>query len=105
MKYYEIMKDGISICLDTDVDYFHHFKVGEMICISNYYNPTLEYIVDKNSKWDMKAKFEHLSKNWSSTNHQKWTIPECAYQGYFKDVTEGVVLSRVRERKLKEIGI
>ena len=104
MKYFEIIKEGISICLDSDINYYHHFKVGEMICISNYYNPTLEYIVN-NTKWNMNFKFEYFKKNWDSTNHQNWTIPECAYQGYFKDITEGVVLSRIREQKLKEIGI
>ena len=48
MKYFEIIKEGISICLDSDINYYHHFEVGEILCISNYFNPTLEYIVDKN---------------------------------------------------------
>ena len=105
MKYFEIIKEGISICLDSDINYYHHFEVGEILCISNYFNPTLEYIINKDSKWKTCHKFEYFVREWSSTNSQNWTIPSCIYQGYFKDVTEGVVLSRVRERKLKEIGI
>ena len=105
MNFYEIKESGISLCMDHDVAYYHHFEVGEIICISNYYNPTLEYIINKTHKWNTKYKFETFSKNWSSTNHQKWTIPECVYQGYFKEVDKNIVLSGIRELRLKEIGI
>ena len=33
-KYYlEVMREGVSICLDTDVQYHHHFNVGDVIYI------------------------------------------------------------------------
>ena len=31
-KYYlEVIRERVSICLDTDVQYHHHFKVGDII--------------------------------------------------------------------------
>ena len=27
--YFEVMKDNVSICLDSDIGYHHHFKIGE----------------------------------------------------------------------------
>ena len=85
-----------NICLDSDISYYHHFEIGEVICISNYYNPTLEYIINKTHKWNTKYKFEYFSRNWSSTNHQRWTIPECVYHEYFKevDVPSSVIITK-----------
>ena len=105
MKYFEIIKEGISICLDSDIRYYHHFEIGEVICISNYYYPTLEYIINKTHKWNIKYRFDHFSKDWSSINHQRWTIPECVYHEYFKEVDECNILSNIRELRLEEIGI
>ena len=36
-KYYlEVLREGVSICLDTDVLYHHRFEVGDVIPIHMY---------------------------------------------------------------------
>ena len=31
--YFEVMKDNVSICLDSDIGYHHHFKIGDVLLI------------------------------------------------------------------------
>lgn len=104
-KYFEITQKGLSICLDTDIDYLHHFEVGEILCISNYYNPTLEFIINEDHKWNTSYKFEYFIIRWDSINSLNLTIPECAYQGYFKDISEQYVVQTTRDIRLNKLGI
>lgn len=34
--YLEVLQDGLSICVDSDINYHHHFKVGYIISINMY---------------------------------------------------------------------
>ena len=36
-KYYlEVLKDDVSICLDTDIRHYHQFEIGDIINIHMY---------------------------------------------------------------------
>ncbi len=96
-KYYlEVMKSGVSICLDTDVHYHHHFKVGDIIPIHMYSNKGPKVVFGGYTEYD--AEF---TIDWDKTSSARLSVAGCITKGYLVDVTKGVN----RQEKLNQLGI
>lgn len=65
--YLEVIKDNLSFELDSDVNYFYHFKVGDIICIEfDGKKSTLKFI--QNNKGIMKLNYDNVyfKSNWDT---------------------------------------
>lgn len=103
-RYYEIIREGVSTCIDYDVAYYHHFKIGEIICVNNKHDPKLVYIMDNCEKWEIGHKVRFVLDCYSR-NIRNVRITECVITGYFLEVTKGFELKELRDKKLNELGI
>lgn len=96
-KYYlEVMREGVSICLDTDVQYHHQFKVGDVIDIHMYSDKGPKVVFGGRVEYD--AEF---TLDWDKTASARLSIVSCITRGYMVDVTKNVN----RDEKLKTLGI
>jgi hypothetical protein len=96
-KYYlEVMRESVSICLDTDVQYHHHFKVGDIIPIHMYSDKGPKVVFGRSSEYD--AEF---TLDWNKTFSARLSVAGCITKGYLVDVTKGVN----RQEKLNQLGI
>ena len=96
-KYYlEVMKSGVSICLDTDVQYHHQFGVGDIINIHMYSYSGPKVVIGGRVEYD--AEF---TIDWDKTSSARLTVAGCITKGYLVDVTKGVN----RQEKLNQLGI
>ena len=96
-KYYlEVIKWGISICLDTDVHYYHEFKIGDVIPIHMYSDKGPKVVFGGYTEYD--AEF---TLDWDKRANATLTVASCIIKGYLVDVTKGVQ----RQEKLKSLGI
>ena len=87
--YLEVLKDSLSICVDSDINYHHHFKLGDIISINMYSDKAT--VVFGTLEYD--AKF---ILDWNKTQSAILTINLCITKGYLRDVTIQVE----RDRKL-----
>jgi hypothetical protein len=95
-KYYlEVIKWGISICLDTDVHYYHEFEVGDIIHI-HMYSDAGPKVVFGQVEYDAEFRLD-----WDKRANATLTVASCIIKGYLVDVTKGVQ----RQEKLKSLGI
>jgi predicted RNA-binding protein (virulence factor B family) len=88
--YLEVIKEGISICLDTDVHYHHQFKIGDIIYI-NMYSDKGPKLVFGTVEYD--AVF---TLDWTKTSSARLDIGSCITNGYLKDIT----IQMLRDKKL-----
>ena len=96
-KYYlEVMREGVSICLDTDVQYHHRFNVGDVIPIHMYSDKGPKVVFGGRIEYD--AEF---TLDWDKAFSVRLTVATCISKGYLVDVTKGVE----RQEKLKTLGI
>jgi hypothetical protein len=96
-KYYlEVMREGVSICLDTDVQYHHQFKVGDVIPIHMYSDKGPKVVFGGYTEYD--AEF---TLDWDKAFSVRLTVASCITKGYMVDVTKSVH----RQEKLKSLGI
>ena len=96
-KYYlEVMREGVSICLDTDVQYHHRFEVGDVIPIHMYSDRGPKVVFGGRVEYD--AQF---TIDWDKTTSVRLTVASCITKGYLVDITKGVE----RQEKLKSLGI
>ena len=96
-KYYlSVLKDNVSICLDTDVQYHHHFKVGDIIPIHMYPDKGPKVVFGGYAEYD--AEF---TLDWTKTSSARLSIAGCITKGYLVDITKQVD----RDFKLKQLGI
>jgi hypothetical protein len=95
-KYYlEVVKWGISICLDTDVRYYHEFEIGDIINI-HMYSDKGPKVVFGSTEYD--AEF---TLDWDKGYSARLSVVTCINKGYVIDVTKGVD----RQEKLNQLGI
>jgi hypothetical protein len=96
-KYYlEVLTGVISICLDSDINSFHHFRVGDVIPIHMY--------SDKGPKVVFGGKVEYDAEftiDWDKRMSARLTVAACISKGYLVDITKNVN----RDEKLKSLGI
>lgn len=96
-KYYlEVLREGVSICLDTDVQYHHRFEVGDVIPIHMYSDRGPKVVFGGRVEYD--AQF---TIDWDKTTSVRLTVASCITKGYLVDITKGVQ----RQEKLKSLGI
>jgi hypothetical protein len=96
-KYYlEVMSEGVSICLDTDVQYHHQFKIGDVIPIHMYSDKGPKVVFGGYTEYD--AEF---TLDWDKAFSVRLTVASCITKGYMVDVTKNIE----RQNKLKLIGI
>lgn len=96
-KYYlEVLREGVSICLDTDVQYHHRFEVGDVIPIHMYSDRGPKVVFGGRVEYD--AQF---TIDWDKTTSVRLTVASCISKGYLVDITKGVE----RQEKLKSLGI
>ena len=96
-KYYlEVMREGVSICLDTDVQYHHQFGVGDIIPIHMYSDKGPKVVFGGYTEYD--AEF---TIDWDKTSSARLSVASCITKGYLVDVTKGVN----RQEKLNQLGI
>jgi len=87
--YFEVLREGLSICLDTDIHYHYEFKIGYIIDINMYSDRAT--VVFGNVEYD--AKF---ILDWNKRQSARLTINLCITKGYLKDITIQVL----RDKKL-----
>ena len=96
-KYYlEVIRERVSICLDTDVQYHHHFKVGDIIPIHMYSDKGPKVVFGGYSEYD--AEF---TLDWDKTSSARLTVASLITKGYLVDITKNVH----RDEKLNQLGI
>lgn len=102
--YLEVLKESVSICLDTDVHYHHRFNTGDVITIHMYSDKgpkvvlgRVEYDAEFTIDWD-KVQSARLLNN---VDFPTFGINDCITKGYLADVTTLVH----RQEKLNSLGI
>lgn len=118
-RYYQVMKSGLSYELDSDIHYYHHFKIGELlVCevlgvwFGEYssgiiYKRVLDF--DGPNKWETIDTLDRnthqgnsvFTLNWDSIKSEKINFIDAIESRYLEDVTKCVK----REWKLELIGI
>ena len=96
-KYYlQVVKDSVSILVDSDLGYHHHFKIDDVI----------EVVMDDNlgislniNGWVVKSKTFII--DWDKKDYQQLSIASSIMKGYMVDITKGVE----RDNKLEQLGI
>ena len=96
-KYYlEVVKWGISICLDTDVRYYHEFEIGDIINIHMYSDKGPKVVFGGHAEYD--AEF---TLDWNKTSSSRLSVAGCITKGILADITKNIH----RDEKLKSLGI
>ena len=96
-KYYlEVIKEGISICLDSDINYHHHFEIGDIIYINMYSDKGPKVVFGGYAEYN--AEF---TLDWNKTVSTRLSIAGCITKGIMADITKQVD----RDFKLKQLGI
>ena len=97
-KYYlQVIKSGISICLDTHLSYYHEYKVADIISIHMYSDNGPKVVFGEGGvEYDAQFRLD-----WDKRANATLTISSCIIKGYLVDVTKGVE----RQEKLKSLGI
>ena len=95
-KYYlQVLKDNVSICLDSDIRYYHQFKIGDIINIHMYSDKGPKIVFGGYAEYD--AQF---TLDWNKTS-DSLSIAACITKGYLADVTKNLE----RDIKLNQLGI
>jgi hypothetical protein len=95
-KYYlQVLDKDLSICIDSDVNYYHEFAVGDIL--------TIEMWSDRGPKIKFgKVEYDAVfTWKWNTLSSKRLTIAVAISSGILVDVTVSVV----RESKLKSLGI
>ena len=96
-KYYlSVLKDNVSICLDSDIRHYHQFKIGDIINIHMYSDKGPKVVFGGYDEYD--AEF---TLDWTKTSSARLSIAGCITKGYLVDITKQVD----RDFKLKQLGI
>jgi hypothetical protein len=98
-KYYlQVVKDNVSILVDSDIGYHHHFKIDDVI----------EVVMDDNLEvslnihgWIIQKFGARFTIDWDKFDRQELSIASTVMKGYMIDITKGVE----RNNKLDELGI
>jgi len=93
--YLEVLKENVSICLDTDVHYHHRFNIGDVITIHMYSDKGPMVVL---GRVEYEAEF---TIDWDKVTSAKLTVVGCINTGYLVDVTKLVH----RQEKLNSLGI
>ena len=122
MKYYlQIVKDNVSILVDSDVGYYHQFKIDDVIEVvmndelqlgfqTQHLGISLNIrdliVTDIVGKEIYNAngciiQNPRFTIDWDKKDYQQLSIASAVMNGYMMDVTKGVE----RNKKLEQLGI
>ena len=92
--YFEVLREGLSICLDTDIHYHYEFKIGEIIDINMYSGKVALYpkLVFGTIEYDA----DLFTIDWNKSQSARLNISGCITKGYLSDITIQVL----RDKKL-----
>lgn len=93
--YLQVLQPDISICLDFDTNYHHHYHVGDIIKIHMYSDkgPQVPFgFVEYDAKFTYK---------WSEISSRNLTISSLISLGFMADITKMIH----RQEKLSQLGI
>ena len=97
MRYYlQIVKDNVSILADSDVGYYHQFKIDDVIEV--VMNDDLGISLNINGWIIQNPRF---TIDWDKKDYQQLSIASAVMNGYMMDITKGVE----RNKKLEQLGI
>ena len=94
--YLQVLVPQLSIELDSDVNYHHHYQVGDIIQVHMY--------SDKGPKVCLGGVYEYdaqFTYQWDSLKSKRLTISSAITGKYLSDITNMVH----RDEKLKQLGI
>jgi hypothetical protein len=120
MKYYlQIVKDNVSILVDSDVGYYHQFKIDDVIEVVmndelqlgfqtqhlgislNIRDLIVTDIVGKEiynaNGWIIQN--PRFTIDWDKKDYQQLSIASALMNGYMMDVTKGVERKKKKEKK------
>ena len=109
-KYYlEVVKDNVSICLDSDIQHHHNFNIGDIILVEYDIKgktamqmvPTLIFDEICMSYSITCGIYLPFKIDWDNICSTRLSIDGCITKGYMVDVTKNVN----RDEKLKTLGI
>ena len=96
-KYYlQVLKDNLSICLDTDIRHYHQFEIGDIINIHMYSDKGPKVVFGGHAEYD--AEF---TLDWNKTSSARLSVAGCITKGILEDITKNIH----RDEKLKSLGI
>ena len=96
-KYYlQVLKDNLSICLDTDIRHYHQFEIGDIINIHMYSDKGPKVVFGGHAEYD--AEF---TLDWNKTSSARLSVVGCITKGILADITKNIH----RDEKLKSLGI
>ena len=89
MKYYlQIVKDNVSILVDSDVGYYHQFKIDDVI----------EVVMDDNlgislniNGWVVKRFGARFIIDWDKKDYQQLSIASSIMKGYMVDIRRNLL--------------
>ncbi len=93
--YLQVLKDNISICLDTDVRYYHNFDLNDVIKIHMYSDKGPKVVF---GKYEYDAEF---TLDFDKVNSARLSIASLISKGFMVDITKNIH----RDNKLKQLGI
>jgi len=79
--YLEVIKDCVSILIDSDTCYYHKFKIGDIIVINMYSNSGPKVLL-----WDREYCAE-FTIDWDKTFSSKFSVSGAITKDYLKDIT------------------
>jgi hypothetical protein len=110
MKYYlQIVKDNVSILADSDIGYYHQFKIDDVIevVMSDDLGVSLN-VRTLNTKLCLQylddgwiIQNPKFTIDWDKKDYQHLSIASSVMNGYMIDITKGVE----RNKKLEQLGI
>ena len=96
-KYYlQIVKDNVSILADSDIGYYHHFKIDDVIEVVMDVGISLNI-----NGWIIQKFVARFTIDWDKKDYQQLSIASAVMKGYMIDITKSVE----RNNKLDELGI
>jgi len=93
--YLEVLVDNLSICLDSDINYYHHFKIGEIIRAEFGMNELQLFING------CKIHETLITIDWDKTKSKKINLSIAINSNLIADITINIL----RDKKLNKLGI
>lgn len=94
----QILKDNVSILIDSDIGYYHHLELDDIISVE-FDSNSLKLISINNSKNTIHSPI--FVTNWNSIKSKSMTIASLISLNYLSDISHMID----REKKLKSLGI
>lgn len=94
--YLQVLTTNVSIMIDTDINCFHHFQIGDIIKVGMKLDkgPTVNF-----DCWSITD--PQFTLDWDKRSSTKLSIAGCIQRGVMMDISTQIE----RDKKLKELGL